>query len=369
MNKKSRFLAVVLMLSILVGCVFSSSDMIFAKSSNEIKLEKSKYGTYVGNKVNIKVDKISKYTFTSLNKKIATVNKKGVVTPRKKGTANIRVSIKNDSEKYVICKIKVYDNKNIYQLQKYVGKWEVDSEKTMDENGCSMWDMYGSAFTHYGAELEIKSNGKFCYYIGAGNGGAGKCKIKKANRIYYEIKTYEEGSNQSGTIVSQGKYLVMSDPDSPELKVYWIRKEEEQSKPRTNNNSDKKVELSQYLGKKISVLDKEFYFESTSGTDFLDVRQNEFVLFTARKEKGEGISQIILTGNPKYMLFGIYYGMKSNKTINKLNNSKKWKIYKKASNLLIYQDNNSKYFLDIYFENNMVNSITIHDKLYYCNSH
>lgn len=51
----------------------------------------------------------------------------------------------------------------------------------------------------------------------------------------------------------------------------------------------------------------------------MDVRQNEFVLFTARKEKGEGIFQIILTGNPKYMLFGIYYGMKSNKTINNSN--------------------------------------------------
>lgn len=232
MSEKNKFLSLMLLLSIIVASLFSPLDVVLAKSSsNKIELEKSKYETYVGNKINIKVDKASKYTFSSSNKKVATVSSKGVVNPKKKGTVNIRVSLRRDSKNYVLCKVRIYEDRNIYKLQKYVGKWKVDSIKTGEENDVSLWYMYGTAFTHYGAELEIKANGKFSYYIGVGNGGSGNCKIKKANHIFYSIRTYEENTKQTGTIISKSRYLIMSDPNYPDFKVYWIRENDKESEP------------------------------------------------------------------------------------------------------------------------------------------
>ena len=46
-------------------------------------------------------------TFTSTNKKVATVNSKGKVTAKKKGTCYITATAKDGSKKYAKCKIVV----------------------------------------------------------------------------------------------------------------------------------------------------------------------------------------------------------------------------------------------------------------------
>lgn len=67
--------------------------------------------------------------------------------------------------------------------------------------------------------------------IVVGNGGSGNCKIKKANHIFYSIRTYEENAKQTGTIISKNGYLIMRDPNYPKFKVYWIRENDKESEP------------------------------------------------------------------------------------------------------------------------------------------
>ena len=108
---------IVLIFSIIVINILPSCNVAYAKTSaNKIVLEKSKLETYVGKKVNVKINKTktskalknAKFVYTSSYKKIATVNAKGVVTPIKRGNVTITVAIKNNKKVKASCKIKVY---------------------------------------------------------------------------------------------------------------------------------------------------------------------------------------------------------------------------------------------------------------------
>lgn len=282
MNKikvKRKIVTLVLIFSIFIVNTFISTNIIYAKTtSNKIVLEKSTYATYVGKKITIKLNKKknsksinnSKLVFSSSNKKIATISDKGVLTPKKKGTVKICVSLKNKPKTNVTCKVKIYSTQNEYKLQKFVGKWEIDSVKTNKENTISLIDMYGSGLTIYGASLKIGITGKFSYYIGEGVGGSGTCRIKNDKSIIFTIKTYEEKKKitDSITIKNSGNYLVMRDNDNPKYKIYWIR---ENNHSETNadeeNNSDKNTDLSYYLGKNISSVDNNFLFDEEPETD------------------------------------------------------------------------------------------------------
>lgn len=110
-----------------------------AVKTKAISLENKKITAYVGSKVTLKpvftpanvTDKSVKYT--SSNKKIATVNQRGKVTCKKKGSVTITIRSLDGSKKYVKCRITVkninfkprttrpsmsskwyYSNKNIY---------------------------------------------------------------------------------------------------------------------------------------------------------------------------------------------------------------------------------------------------------------
>lgn len=119
--------------------VIEDTDTDKVVKTKKITLKSKKITAYIGNKVTVKPvfkpanvsDKSVKYS--SSNRKVATVNKMGVVTCKKKGSATITIRSLDGSRKYVKCKITVkninfkartarpsfnskwyYSNKNIY---------------------------------------------------------------------------------------------------------------------------------------------------------------------------------------------------------------------------------------------------------------
>jgi len=82
--------------------VASENNENVSGSSSNITYE---HGDYINNtKTYTYEDKISK--FTSSNKKVATINKKGKVTAKKKGTAKITVKMKSGCKAMCVVKVK-----------------------------------------------------------------------------------------------------------------------------------------------------------------------------------------------------------------------------------------------------------------------
>lgn len=110
---------------------------------------------------------------------------------------------------------------DIEDTSSFVGDWTVDSERTMDTNGMSMIQLFGTAYTEYGSSMEIGEDGAFSYYIGVGIGGDGTWKENDV-QFLYEIKTYEDGAVQTGTLVSDADDFLLMQID--EYNIWWHRK-------------------------------------------------------------------------------------------------------------------------------------------------
>lgn len=103
------------------------------------------------------------------------------------------------------------------------GKWEIDSNMTMDKNGVSMKHIFGTAFSDYGSTMEFQKNSRFSYSIGAGNGGEGSYLVK-GDKVSYTISTYEEGSEEKNTLS-----IIYTDDNYPRIvmpycdcNIYWM---------------------------------------------------------------------------------------------------------------------------------------------------
>lgn len=86
-----------------------------------------------------------------------------------------------------------------------LGTWQIDAEKTMEENGVSMIDIFGTSYK-YGNEMKINKDGSFSYFIAAGIGGEGTWSMSD-NQLTYDIITYEENANEKGEIL-----VIKNDP-------------------------------------------------------------------------------------------------------------------------------------------------------------
>lgn len=86
-----------------------------------------------------------------------------------------------------------------------LGTWQIDAEKTMEENGVSMIDIFGTSYK-YGNEMKINKDGSFSYFIAAGIGGEGTWSMSD-DQLTYDIITYEENANEKGTIL-----VIKNDP-------------------------------------------------------------------------------------------------------------------------------------------------------------
>ena len=101
------------------------------------------------------------------------------------------------------------------------GVWKINDEKTMDANGMSMFDLFGSAYSDYGSEMKIENDGSFSYYIGAGIGGTGTCWMNQ-KQLAYKIQRYDD-IQESGYMdimknSSDSCYIILERNGN---KIYW----------------------------------------------------------------------------------------------------------------------------------------------------
>lgn len=260
---------------------------------------------------------------------------------------------------------------NKSDLDDLVGIWVLDSETTNKNNDRSLSYMYGSGLTHYGADLEIDENGNFSFYIGIGLGGEGVCSIEN-DHLNYNINTYEENQNIKDSILigKDKKYLIMKDINDNSYELYWIRKGDSSaySEVEDETGGKEEIELSGYIGKNISGINQNIKFTIENEVDVGKFKQNDNVIFACYKD--DNIREIDITGDGGYMLYGIKYNMDGDSVKSKLSESDIWIIQKDEGENIFCNGKESNYYLDIYFENDMVKTISVHSADSYCgNNH
>ena len=116
---------------------------------------------------------------------------------------NDRCWVKKDGKWGVIEMESVQNTSDL--AESILGTWQIDAEKTMEENGVSMIDIFGTSYK-YGNEMKINKDGSFSYFIAAGIGGEGTWSMSD-DQLTYDIITYEENANEKGTIL-----VIKNDP-------------------------------------------------------------------------------------------------------------------------------------------------------------
>jgi len=102
--KRTRFICMA-MAAVLTFMAPQAPELMAAKKSKKVQLNKKKATLYVGEKLQLKVKNTKKKAKWSTSKKaVATVTKKGKVTAKKKGTAKITAKI---AKKKYVCKLTV----------------------------------------------------------------------------------------------------------------------------------------------------------------------------------------------------------------------------------------------------------------------
>lgn len=95
--KQKRILGIILVCTLILAPVFGGLSYRGVSATSKIKLNKSEVAIKTGNKYQLKVENLpgkAKVTWSSSDKKKATVSKKGVVYAKKIGTATIRSKIR-----------------------------------------------------------------------------------------------------------------------------------------------------------------------------------------------------------------------------------------------------------------------------------
>lgn len=110
---KGKYIAFSLVFSLCICCLAYSGPV--SGAAVKAKLSKKRISIPVGDKKKISIKNKSKkasYSFTSSNKKTASVSKKGIVTARKKGTAKITVreTLSKRRRRLGVVKVKVTNN-------------------------------------------------------------------------------------------------------------------------------------------------------------------------------------------------------------------------------------------------------------------
>lgn len=108
MKKKFRMIVAVMTMALAIMSVSPAAPVV-AKAAKKIKLNKKKVNLVKGKTVKLKVKGTKKkVTWKSSKKKVATVNKRGKVTAKKKGTATITAKV---AGKKLKCKVTVKNPK------------------------------------------------------------------------------------------------------------------------------------------------------------------------------------------------------------------------------------------------------------------
>ena len=136
----------------------------------------------------------------------------------------VQITVEKGSVNYLSDKI--YLNQEGYDARAAEGIWQIDDERTMEENGQSMKQIFGSAYTQYGSGMTINADGTFSYYIGAGIGGEGTWNMNNG-QLTYDILTYEENINETRDIlIVENGDSIMLQTEVYEYTIFWKKTED-----------------------------------------------------------------------------------------------------------------------------------------------
>ena len=100
------------------------------------------------------------------------------------------------------------------------GDWQIDGERTVEENGVSLTEIYGTGL-QYGNKMRFERDGEFSYFAGIGTGGTGSWAISDG-RLVYTILTDMEQKQETGELLAEGEgdflRLIM---DNGGYMIYW----------------------------------------------------------------------------------------------------------------------------------------------------
>ena len=195
MKKKKKMFTICL--SMLLVFVFMLS--VDVKAATDVSLNKTKTTLYVGQSTTLKLSGAKVKKWKSNDKNIATVNKNGKVTAKKKGTTTIVATTKNG--KTYKCKVTV---KNV-SLNKTKINLEKGKSVTLKLNGSKVvkWssDNKNIATINKNGKVVAKGVGTTTIKAKAKNGKTYKCEIvvkekEKKKDIYPDTSNYTKEEKQ-----------------------------------------------------------------------------------------------------------------------------------------------------------------------------
>lgn len=112
-------------------------------------------------------------------------------------------------------------NNMLITKQELIGDWEVDTDYTMNYNKMSMWDFYGTSFSHGGNKMTFNSNGTFSYYV-AWCYGYGVFDVKEGS-IILNLSDGDPDSIEL-TVTSDEVIRIGLDQYLDGKLVFWVKK-------------------------------------------------------------------------------------------------------------------------------------------------
>lgn len=156
-----------------------------------VKLNKKKVTVYVGQTTTLKITGTGKkVTWSSSDKKVATVSKKGKVTAKKKGTATITAKVGKKSYK---CKVTVKNPTiNKKRLAMIIGKTYTLKLKGTNIKSAKSSDKSVATVTKNG-KVTAKRTGRVTITLKGKNGKSYKCEIGVFGKEYAPLASLKDG--------------------------------------------------------------------------------------------------------------------------------------------------------------------------------
>lgn len=107
--------------------------------------------------------------------------------------------------------------------EELLGEWQIDEAYTMEVNGMSMWDFYGTSFSDGDTKMVFNADGSYQYYVAwcYGNGtfsldnGEITVNLQEGDPIQGSIKL---------PVIAEGKKRIALDQGGDGKKVFWMKK-------------------------------------------------------------------------------------------------------------------------------------------------
>lgn len=217
MKKLMRMIAVVICLSMSIAIITPSAGVSEIQAATKIKLNYTKKTIYVGDTLCLRISGTSKkVTWSSSNKKVATVSSKGVIKGIKKGTAIITAKV--NGKKYT-CKVTVKENIKLNYSKVTINEGDTFVLKVTGTNSKVKWFSSDESVATVSSDGKVKgiNGGKdnlSCEITALINGKSYTCNVTvKGSYLNVNELTFEEGETGKLWIIGNKQTVTWSSED------------------------------------------------------------------------------------------------------------------------------------------------------------